>query len=194
MVVLSPFNSNERPVIPSLSTTSLAIVWLLQRDYHDGTVQVKPFSGAPSSPRLFYHRSKFGKQRGGIMRSRRGFRVVLDAKNGPGLVPHAFHGLVVQVDPIHNHVSGQGSRVHRETMVLRGDFHPAGRQILHRLVCAAVAKFQFEGPSAKGLPQNLVPQTDAKNRNARLNKVPHGPDRVAEGGGTARAVEKENPA
>src|SRR5579859_322539 len=167
MVVLSTFNSYERPVIPSLSTTSLAIVWLLQRDYRDGTVQVKPISGAipmpPSCRRLLDHRSKFGEQGGGIMRPRRCFRVVLNAKNGLGLVPHTFHSLVVQVDSIHNHVRGEGSRINGKTVVLGGDFHPAGRQILHRLVCAAVAKFQFEGPPAKGLPQNLVSQADAKN-------------------------------
>ena len=78
------------------------------------------------------------------------------------------------------HLRRQRLRVHGKPMVLRGDFHPARCQILHRLVRAAMAELQFERLPAKRLAQNLVPQANAKNRNAasspnRSPRAPHNP-------------------
>jgi hypothetical protein len=55
----------------------------------------------------------------------RGFGVVLNTKNRFGLVPHAFHGAVIEVDAIHYHVTGKRAGVNRETVILGGDLHPA---------------------------------------------------------------------
>jgi len=62
-------------------------------------------------------------------------------------------------------------RVHRKTVILRRNFDPAGFQILHRLVRAAMAEFQFEGFPAECLPENLVPETNPENRNAAVTSV-----------------------
>ena len=66
---------------------------------------------------------------------------------------------------------GSDFGVHRETVILRRDFDPAGFQILHRLVAAAMAEFQFESLPAERLTENLVPKTNPKNRNAAVQSV-----------------------
>ena len=58
----------------------------------------------------------------------------------------------------------QRLRVYAETVVLGSDFNFPCLQILNRLVCAAVAKFQFIGLGAVSQAQNLVPQADAEDR------------------------------
>ena len=88
--------------------------------------------------------------------------------------------------------AGKRGRVHRKSMILRGDFDFAGFQILDRLVGAAMAKFELEGFSAEGLAQNLVPQAYPKNRDAVADQVAHGLDGVAEGRRVARSVGKKN--
>ena len=79
---------------------------------------------------------------------------------------------------------GSDCRVHGKTVVLRGDFHPAGFQILDRLVGAAMAELQLEGLSAKRLAENLVAEANPENRDAacppasspraRCNRAPPG--------------------
>ena len=103
------------------------------------------------------------------MRTGRGFGMILHAKNRLRLVPHALDGLVVQIDAVHGDFRRQAFRVHGKTVVLRRDFHPAGFQILDRLVRAAMAEFQFEGFPAERLPENLVAEANPENRECRVS-------------------------
>src|SRR5207249_11594843 len=105
------------------------------------------------------------------MRSGRSFRMILNAENRLALVSHAFDGPVVQIDAIDRNIGRQRGWIDREAMVLRSDFNFAGLQVLHRLVRAAMAEFQFEWLAAKCLPENLVPQTDTENRNAAPDQL-----------------------
>ncbi len=88
---------------------------------------------------LLKHRSKPAKQPRGIVRSRGRFGVILHTENGFGLVTHAFHSLIVEVQAVHNHIRWQTRGVHCKAVVLRRDFHLSGFQVLDRLVAAAVA-------------------------------------------------------
>ena len=81
-------------------------------------MQGKPGAGSGS----FNHLAKLGEQRGGIMRPRRGFRMILHAENGLALVMESFNGLIVQIDAVHHNVIRQGLRIDGEAVVLRGDF------------------------------------------------------------------------
>ena len=122
------------------------------------------------------------------MRAGRRFRMVLDTENRFGLMPHAFHGLVVQVNPVNGDFLWQTFWIDGKTMVLRGNFHFARFQIFDRLVAAAMAKFQFESLSAKRLAQYLVPEANPKNRHAAVHESFDFPDDVIEGRGVAGTV------
>ena len=87
--------------------------------------------------------------------------------------------------------AGKRGRVHGEPVILRGDFDPAGFQILDRLVGAAMAEFELEGLSAEGLAQNLVPQANPENRNAVVDQVARRLHGVTERRRVARAVGKK---
>ncbi len=106
--------------------------------------------------------------------------MILHAKDRPGLVAQALDGLVVQIDAVHRDARSQRFRVHRKAVILRRDFDPAGFQILHRLVRAAMAEFQFESFPAKRLPEHLVAETNPKNRNTAVHKRFHLADDVME--------------
>ena len=90
--------------------------------------------------------------------------MILHAKQRLGLVSHSLDGLIVEVEPVHQHVVWQRFRVHRKSVVLRGDFNFARAQILDGLIGAAMAKFQFERRAAQGLAENLMAETDPKDR------------------------------
>src|SRR3954447_9731100 len=53
---------------------------------------------------------------------------------------------------------------HREAVVLRGDLDLAGRQVLDRVVAAAMAEGQLEGLQADGAAEQLVAEADAPHR------------------------------
>ena len=120
---------------------------------------------------FFDQLAKFREQRSGIVRSGRGFRMILHAKNRLRFVPHAFHRLVVEIDAVHCHVGRQRFRIDREAMILGSDFDFAGFKIFDRLIAAAMAEFQFESFSAKSLSQNLVAQANAENRECRFDQI-----------------------
>ena len=54
----------------------------------------------------------------------------------------------------------------REAVVLRRDAHPAGAQVVHRMVDAAVPELELEALAAEREPEDLVPETDAEDRHA----------------------------
>jgi hypothetical protein len=93
--------------------------------------------------------------------------VILHAEERQILVAHAFVGSVVQIDVRDFDIAGwQGLRIHAKTMVLRGDFHLAGEQILDRVIGAMVAEFQLEGLAPQGEAAELMAQADPENGDA----------------------------
>jgi hypothetical protein len=53
-------------------------------------------------------------------------------------------------------IGRQRSSIHREAMVLAGDHHAAGVQVLHRMVRAVVAELHLDGARAGGKAEQLV--------------------------------------
>ena len=119
--------------------------------------------------------------------------MILDGEHRFGLMPQAFHRLVVQIDAVHGHLGRQGFWINGKTVVLRGDLDFAGFQILYRLVRAAMTELELESLSSECLSQNLVAESNAKHRNARIQQRLHFPDNVIQRGGIAGAVGKKNP-
>src|SRR5687768_12403570 len=77
-------------------------------------------------------------------------------------------------------------------MVLGSDFDFASLKVLHGLIPTTMPKLQLEGFSAEGLPKNLVPQADAKNRHVFPHKIRDGLDRVPKRRWVAGPIGKEN--
>ena len=127
------------------------------------------------------------------MRSRRGFRVILHAEYRLLFMPQTFHRLVVQINAVHRHIRRQRIGINGKTMVLGGDLHPAGIQILDWLIASAMTKLEFKGFAPKSLAQNLVPQTNAEDRNTRIQKGFYLLHNVAKCGRIARPIGKKNP-
>src|SRR5215470_3231450 len=76
-------------------------------------------------------------------------------------------------------------------MILRGDRHFARKQILNRLIRAAMAKLQFECRSAKREPENLVTKTNPEDW-FLTHQIVHGFVCVIERRGIARTIRKKN--
>ena len=126
------------------------------------------------------------------MRAGGGFGVVLHAEDRLFLVAHALDRLIVEVDAVHGDVGGERGGIDGEPVVLRGDFHAATGEVFDGLIAAAMAEFQFERFSAERLPENLVAEANAENRNARRDKIADGLHGVTERGGIAGAVGEED--
>ena len=61
--------------------------------------------------------------------------MILHAKQRQIFVPHAFIGVVVQIDMRNLHVARrQRFGIDAEPMILRGNLHLASQQILHRMI------------------------------------------------------------
>ena len=73
---------------------------------------------------------------------------------------------VEQRDVRRRAVRGQRRRIHGEAVVLAGDHHAAGVEILHRMVGAVVAELHLHGLRAGGEAQQLVAEADAEHRHA----------------------------
>ena len=114
--------------------------------------------------------------------------MVLDTKNGLRPMPQSLDRLVVQVDPVDDHIGRHGGRIHGESVVLGRDLNPARLQVLDRLIATAMAKLEFECPSTKCLAENLVSETDAKHRNSRVHQRSNLTHDATESGGIARSI------
>ncbi|MCW0450790.1 hypothetical protein NB706_003624 [Xanthomonas sacchari] len=90
------------------------------------------------------------------------------------------------------HVGRQRRLVHRETVVLRGDHHPAAVQILHRMVGAVVAVAHLQGLRAGGQRQQLVAQADAEGRDLARQQFLDRGDRIVARRRVAGAVGQEH--
>ena len=77
-------------------------------------------------------------------------------------------------------------------MILAGDEHPAGIQVLHRVVGAMVAELHLEGAGAAGQPEDLVAEADAEHGNVGLEKLAGRADGVVARLGVAGTVGQED--
>lgn len=81
------------------------------------------------------------------MGARRRFRVILNAEERFLAVTDAFDGLIVQIGFVDLKRSIHRLSIQGKPMVLGGDFHQAGIQVLDRLVGTSVSKLHFKGAS-----------------------------------------------
>ena len=77
-------------------------------------------------------------------------------------------------------IASAGWQRHREAVVVAGDLHLAGADVLHGLVHAAVAEAQLVGAKAERPAEHLAAQADAEHRRAGREHAAHGIHRVAD--------------
>ena len=70
--------------------------------------------------------------------------MVLDSEDGQLLVLQALHGTVVEVDMGYLQLIAQRGGVGGISVVLGGDVHGAGGQLMHRVIAAAVPELELE--------------------------------------------------
>src|SRR5437867_9659818 len=99
--------------------------------------------------------------------------MVLHATNRLGFMAHTFDRLVIEIDPIHRHLRWERRRIHGEAVILRGNLDFASAEILYGLIGATMAEFKFEGLAPERLSQDLVPETNPKNRHPALDEIAH---------------------
>ena len=98
------------------------------------------------------------------MRAGRGFGMILHAEDLQFLVPHSFHGAVVQIYVRHFYVGRQRLGIDCEPVILRRDRHLTAAQIFYGLVRAVMPKFQFVSRSAERESKNLMAETNPEDR------------------------------
>ena len=75
----------------------------------------------------------------------------------------ALDRAVIQIDVREFQADGfQALRRDGETMILRGDFHSLGQQVLDRMIVSVMAEFQLDRLGAQRQRQELVSQADAE--------------------------------
>ena len=127
----------------------------------------------------------------GIVRTGRGFGMILHAEDRQLAMPHSFDRSVVQIDVRDFDFLRQRFGIDRKTVILRSDRYFPAAQIFHRLIAAAMPEFQFESAAAKREAEHLMPETNAEDR-FLPHQTANGFMRVGQGGRIARAVGKKN--
>jgi hypothetical protein len=91
---------------------------------------------------ILHHFGELCEEVVGVVRSGRGFRVVLNAEKRQLFVAHALVGVVVEIDVGDCDVAG-GERfgINAEAVILGGDFDFFGEEILHGMIRAVMAEF-----------------------------------------------------
>ena len=89
-----------------------------------------------------------------------GLRVVLDGKDGEPGVPQPLDRPVVQIQVGHRQFRGPGNAgfraLDRKSVVLGGDQHLPGRQLLDGVIAAPVAVRELGGRATEGESDQLV--------------------------------------
>ena len=98
-----------------------------------------------------------------IMRSGRGFGMILHAKQRLAEMPKTRNRAVIHV-PMGNFAAQtfKAGRIDAKTVILTRDLHSAGDAVAHRLIGAAMAEFELERLCAKRQSQKLMAETDAE--------------------------------
>ena len=79
-------------------------------------------------------------------------------------MPHAFNGVVIEVDVRGLERIRHGAGINGETVVFGGDEHPLCLQVADRLITPVMPKFQFHGLSATRQGEDLMPETNPHDR------------------------------
>ena len=88
--------------------------------------------------------------------------MILNGKRWMRPVPQPLDRGVIQIDVRHLYVGGERPWIDGEAVILRRDLHLARFQLLHRMIGAAVAEFQFERRSAHGETETATVTQDVK--------------------------------
>ena len=91
--------------------------------------------------------------------------MILHAEQRQFFVAHTFVGVIVQVDVCDFNFPGRKRiGVHGKTVILRGDFHLFGKEILYRVIRAMVAELQLKGFATESETAELMAETNPKDR------------------------------
>src|SRR5258708_38729471 len=101
-----------------------------------------------------------------VVRTGRGFGMILDRDDRQGLVSHALDTLVIEVNVSHLNFCRQAVGLHGKAVIMRGDFDVAVAKVFDRLIAAAMTKHELESLAAKRAPQQLMTKTDPESRHA----------------------------
>ena len=137
---------------------------------------------------LRHGRQEIGEQIAQIVGPRAGLGMALEAEGGLVAVTNALDRPVEQRPVGHLKVRRQRVRIQGEPMVLTGDGHLAGCQMLYGVVGAMVPKLHFLRAPSSGQPQQLVSKADTEQRNLGCKQASNGFDRVVTRLRIARAI------
>src|SRR5438876_1106203 len=91
-----------------------------------------------------------------VLRAGRSLRMVLHREDRLALNLQPFVGIVEERDVRRSHAKRQGGRIDHEAVILAGDFHLAGFQVLDWMIGAAMAMMHLHGASAERQCQHLM--------------------------------------
>src|SRR2546425_1422754 len=130
------------------------------------------------------------------MWARRRLRVVLDGKNRVLPVLYSFDRSVVEVKvgDLKRLRARNATRLspHRESMILGRDKYLSRRKIAHRMIPPAMAVGQLDRLASHRQAEQLMAETDAKDRQLPVRQRPNCIDRVTDGCGVAGPVRQED--
>ena len=128
-----------------------------------------------------------------VVRSGRRLRMILDAKDRACLVAKPFDRPVIQIGVGNFDVIRYRGGINRKPMVLRRDFDLSRVKILDRMIAAPMTKLQFVGGRAHRLSEYLMPEANAKGRDARIDQSPRVVDGVVERRRISGTVAQKHP-
>src|SRR6516162_10425959 len=111
------------------------------------------------------------------MRTGARLRVSLEPKHRTLLEGKALERAIEERAVRGHHSLRQGALVHRKAVVLTGDEHAPGLELLHRMIRAVVTELHFHGACTGGESEDLVPETDPEHREIGFEKASGGRDR-----------------
>ena len=86
-------------------------------------------------------------------------------------IPQTLIGIVIHIDKCRDsYLRIKALWIHCIAMILRGNVHPAGIQILHRMISSAMTVFQFISICPNSQRHQLMAQANGKNRYLRFIK------------------------
>src|SRR5262249_5446668 len=100
----------------------------------------------------------------GIVWSGRCLRMKLHGENGQFPMPHAFNGVVIEVDVRGLEGIRHGAGINGETVVFCGDEYPLCLHIADRLIAPMMPEFQLHGLGATRQSEDLMPETNPHDR------------------------------
>src|SRR6185437_7549853 len=120
-----------------------------------------------------------------IVRARARLRMALETERRPILEGETLERAVEERAVRGPHVGRQRRLVDREAVILAGDEHPPGIEVLHRMVGAMVAELHLQRAPAAGEAEDLMAEADAEHRNVGVEKLAGRVDGVVAGLGVA---------